>query len=92
MQIRAVGEDITSQGKVINMKKIVPLILSALLSTSVFNYIIKPPSFFNFLPFAIHENFFRGIVGERLFIIVFDLLFAILLFFVFNKVFKKINI
>ncbi len=71
------------------MKKYFPIIISILLSSSIFFYLITPSSFFNFLPFAIHDNFFRNIVSEALFIIIFDLLCSVILFYVFYKVLKN---
>lgn len=43
-------------------------------------FVLNPPSVFNMLPFAIHEAINPGGASESTFIIVFDVIIALLLF------------
>lgn len=54
-------------------------------------FILTPPSFFNFLPFAIHENLLRNTaIYEHHFIIAFDLTFLAIFLFTLNSFLKRI--
>lgn len=64
----------------------IPLIISIVF----FLYVITPSSYFNFLPYQIHESLFQNDKHEMEFIIAFDFIVAVLIFFVFHKLLKKI--
>lgn len=51
--------------------------------------VITPPSYFNFLPYGIHEALFRGSGFEKEFIIAFDFVVALLIFFLVRYLFRK---
>lgn len=82
------------------MKTINPVaILVALVISGVFLYsVLTPPSMFNFLPFAIHEALFLKVtengvsssIEESTFILVFDTIAALLLFWLVYVVTKRI--
>lgn len=61
-------------------KKILVVLISLVVSGMFLWAVLTPPSVFNMLPFAIHEAVSPGGNSEQVFIIVFDLLFALLLF------------
>ncbi len=52
--------------------------------------VLTPPCAFNFLPFALHEAFFREVMKESHFIIAFDILVSIVLSFLAFKLTKRI--
>ena len=66
-------------------------ILSGLLAGIIFIYLIQSTRYFNFLPYQIHEILFRGSGNEREFIIFFDLIICIILFFIFKRILSKVN-
>ncbi len=70
-----------------NIKAIV--IASAL--TALLAYIIlTPPSFFNFLPFAIHESLFRNTsIQEHQFILAFDVTCLVIFYFSISNFLKR---
>ena len=71
-------------------KKILAIIL-ALIATGFFLFmVLNSSSGFNFIPYLIHEAISPGGAGETNFIIVFDILFAILIFWLLYKLFTRI--
>jgi hypothetical protein len=58
------------------MREELLILISVILGALFFWFIITPPSFINFIPQALHESFFRNIIKEGTFIIVFDLLIS----------------
>ncbi|MCB0792511.1 MAG: hypothetical protein H6595_04610 [Flavobacteriales bacterium] len=56
-------------------------LLPAVLAVLFFVWVITPSSFFNFLPYAIHEGLFQGSGYESEFIVGFDICVAVALFF-----------
>jgi hypothetical protein len=83
-----------------SMKKNIRPILVALVATAAFLYwALVPPSYFNFLPFAIHENFFSRVttngeivstIDETTFIRAFDIVFGILIFWIIFRISRSI--
>ena len=75
------------------MKTIFQLIIIIIFGCLTFVLLYKVLGFFNFLPFAIHQQFLREIVRENVFILIFDLflstLAAILLFIFLRKRIKN---
>jgi len=63
------------------MIKLITWLVPALLALLFFAWIVTPPSYFNFLPYAIHESLLQGSGYESEFIVVFDACTAVLLFF-----------
>lgn len=62
------------------MIKLITWIVPTLLALVFFVWIVTPPSYFNFLPYAVHESLFQGSGYEAEFILVFDACSAIVLF------------
>jgi hypothetical protein len=58
------------------------LILSLLLSVAFYYYVIQTPSIVNFIPFAIHEEFFKNVIKEQLFIQLFDFIISLIVFII----------
>ncbi len=54
---------------------------SAILPILFLNCALRPGCAFNFIPFGIHEALLRGTIDEGIFIITFDIAFAVVLFF-----------
>lgn len=52
--------------------------------------VFSSSSAFNFLPYLIHQSFSPGGEGESEFIKVFDIVFAIVLFFISYKISKRL--
>jgi len=64
--------------------------ISLLITAFVGYFILFPPSAFNFIPYAIHEEFLRNTsIKEHHFIIGFDLVILIVLFFGVNKLLNR---
>lgn len=57
-----------------------------------FASVVMPPSYFNALPFQIHETILQGDKNEAEFIIAFDTLFAIGIFFLVRYLLKGKNV
>ena len=58
---------------------IVALIIAILITCGYLLAILNPPSFFNIIPYTIHESINKGGGGEATFIEVFDYCFAVIL-------------
>jgi hypothetical protein len=58
------------------------------LSLSLFLYLITPSSYFNFLPYQIHETFFGASGFEKEFIIAFDFVVCVIVFLVLRKLLR----
>lgn len=71
-------------------KRILPLILALALVGVFLWMVLSSPSGFNFIPYLIHEHFSPGGEGEADFILVFDLFFGIVFFFILYKLFKRL--
>ena len=80
------------------MKKIIIVLFIICVGGIIYSYIIQPENGFNIYPYAIFVSLTQNYVGrgndERIFIIVFDLLFALLTAsllcrFIFLMFFKK---
>lgn len=53
----------------------------AIIIASLFYYLIRQPNLgFNFIPYLIHQEFFRKTIKESTFILVFDILISLFLF------------
>lgn len=66
------------------------LLISVTITAVIGYFILTPPSFFNFLPFTIHENFFGNTpIQEHHFIIAFDLTFLAIFFMILNNILKR---
>ena len=63
-----------------SMPKIGAFIVSVIVAGLFLSFVLKKPSIFNMLPFAIHEAINPGGTSEALFIIIFDIAIALLLF------------
>jgi hypothetical protein len=71
-------------------KRTVSFIL-ALFSSGLFLFtVLYSSSGFNFIPYMIHETVSPGGPGEAKFIIIFDVLFAIFLFWILYKLFVRV--
>lgn len=71
------------------MKKVIFILLSILVGGVFYALVLRPPSIINFIPFAIHQQLFRKIISEHVFILLFDILLVLLVAFVFNIYLKK---
>jgi hypothetical protein len=69
-----------------SMRLIVGLIISFIVAGAFLINVLTPPTWFNFIPFGIHQSLAGRIpVSELVFIVIFDFAIAILLFvFVFK--------
>ena len=70
------------------MKKYLAFIIPGIIIIP-FGYYILRPGIFNFIPFSIHEAFFRGLIEEYKFVIVFDTVILILLYLFLFKLVKR---
>lgn len=61
------------------MKKFVYIVISFAFGIIVYLFTSRESSVINLLPFAIHQEFFKGLLSEDTFILIFDILLAILL-------------
>lgn len=66
-------------------KKMLAIILALIASGLFLFMVLYSSSAFNFIPYLIHEAISPGGAGESNFIIVFDVLFALLLFWLLYK-------
>ncbi|WEK34995.1 MAG: hypothetical protein P0Y53_21110 [Candidatus Pseudobacter hemicellulosilyticus] len=74
------------------MNKLLAVVL-ALLTAGLFLFmVLYSSSGFNFIPYLIHEAISPGGAGETTFIMVFDVLAAILLFWLLYKLFARLLI
>jgi hypothetical protein len=73
----------------VNKGKIASLLFSTGIAVLFFCWVISAPSYFNFIPYQIHETFMRGDKHEREFIIVFDATCSLLLWLAVNKFLSK---
>ncbi|MCT4640030.1 MAG: hypothetical protein N4A72_20205 [Bacteroidales bacterium] len=71
------------------MKKYYPLIISVIIGIGLFIIIITPPSFINFIPFALHEALLKEIVSEGVFIVMFNVLISCILAYLLYKILRK---
>jgi hypothetical protein len=71
-------------------KNILPIILSAAIAIIFLYIVLTPPSAFNMIPFAIHEWLFKGIIKEVTFIVIFDIITSVILFFIGFYIFRRI--
>jgi len=75
------------------MNKKILIIILALTASSLFLYmVLYSSSAFNFIPYLIHESLSPGGAGESNFIVVFDIAFSILLFWLLYKLFERLLI
>lgn len=72
------------------MRKLIAALLAFLFAGLFLNKVLTPPSSFNFIPYLIHEAMSSGGEGESRFIVVFDVIFSIGLFFLFYWLFKTL--
>jgi hypothetical protein len=70
--------------------KVLVFLVPTLISGLFLWLVLNPPSVFNMLPFAIHEAINPGGSSEKIFIIVFDILIALLLFVLSYKLVYKL--
>lgn len=70
--------------------KIIAIAISLILSLLFLKMVLTPPSVFNLLPYSIHRSFSPDGSGEKMFIIIFDLIIALLLFYITYKIALKI--
>lgn len=70
--------------------KILAVIFALLVSGLFLFIVLYSSSGFNFIPYLIHEAISSGSEGEREFIIVFDMFFALLLFFFLYNLFVRL--
>lgn len=56
----------------LNKRNIIALILAVLIAAVFLNFVLMPPSAFNFLPFEIHERLKPTRISEGTFIKMFD--------------------
>jgi hypothetical protein len=73
----------------VNKRKITFLLLSTAIAVLFFCWVIKPPSYFNFIPYQIHETFMQGDKHESEFIIAFDAACSLLLMLTINKLLSR---
>jgi|688.fasta_scaffold06779_9 uncharacterized BrkB/YihY/UPF0761 family membrane protein len=71
-------------------KKILAIVLAVAVVGLYLFMVLYTSSGFNFIPYLIHEAISPGGAGETNFIIVFDVLFAILLFWLAYKLFDRV--
>jgi hypothetical protein len=71
-------------------KKILAIVLAVAVAGLFLFMVLYSSSGFNFIPYLIHEAVSPGGAGETNFIIVFDVLFAILLFWLSYKLFNRV--
>jgi hypothetical protein len=71
-------------------KKILAIVLAVAVVGLYLFMVLYTSSGFNFIPYLIHEAISPGGAGETNFIIVFDVLFAILLFWLAYKLFDRL--
>ena len=71
------------------MKRNINAVLVGIVVAGVFLYLIFPPSPFNFIPFAIHQSVFHGVIKESTFIKLFDIGLALLVFYICFRKSKK---
>ncbi len=71
------------------MKKVIFLVLSLLVGGGFYALISQTSSIINLLPFAIHQQFFRKVIREDLFILIFDIFLALILAFVLYRYLRK---
>lgn len=66
--------------------------LIGLIIAAIFLYLaLTPPSLFNLIPFAIHQALISdGFIKESTFIIIFDIAFAFLIFYLISKLGQKL--
>jgi len=62
----------------------------ASITTSIFIYLILPPSGFNIIPYSIYQHINSNGSGESAFIVFFDILSVILLFWIVYKTIDKL--
>jgi hypothetical protein len=72
------------------MKKALPLMLALIITAGFFLIAFSTSSGFNFIPYLIHESISPGGANETTFIIVFDIVIGLLLFFLAYKIFTKV--
>lgn len=70
--------------------KVLVFTVSTLISGIFLWLVLNSPSIFNMLPFAIHEAINPGGSSEKTFIVLFDVLVALLLFVLSYKVIYKV--
>lgn len=71
-------------------KKILAILLAVAVVGLYLYMVLYTSSGFNFIPYLIHEAISPGGAGETNFIIVFDVLFAIFLFWLAYKLFNRV--
>ena len=71
-------------------KKLVSFILAGICIAIFLYFVLTPGATFNFIPYAIHENFSSDPQGETTFIKVFDIFVAVILFIILYKLFFKL--
>jgi hypothetical protein len=71
------------------MKKVISMLLSLLVGVVFYAFVLRPPSTINFIPFAIHQQFFSNIINEYVFILIFDILLVLFVAFVFHLFLRK---
>ncbi len=71
-------------------RKLLSLVFATAIAGLFLLLVLFSPSGFNYIPYLIYESIWRGGSGESTFIRIFDLLFAILLFWVSFRLFSWI--
>jgi hypothetical protein len=72
------------------IKKTISIIIATGLTTVFLFNVLIPPSIFNLIPYSIHESFWKGGSGESNFIISFDILCGLLLFWIVYRIASKL--
>ncbi len=63
---------------------------SAIVPVLFLSCALRPGCVFNFVPFAIHQAFFRDALDEYIFIVAFDIAVALLLFFLSQSAIRRL--
>lgn len=71
-------------------KKRLAIILAIVVAGLFLFMVLYSSSAFNYIPYLLHETISPGGAGEANFIIVFDILFALLLFWLAYKLFMRV--
>lgn len=76
--------------KIKNRLQFLSILISMFISGGFLYLVLNPPSAFNFIPYLIHEAFFRDVTAESTFIVIFDIIFAIILVWPINMIIRRI--
>ena len=72
-------------------KHIFSWVIPSIIAACFYWYVATYPNYFNFLPYQLHELIFQGDHNELVFILIFDFFIALMLFWIFRKLLKRIR-